>query len=71
MEGLDYEIIKSYPFNKRKPAVICVETLTYTVDSSEVKIDKLINLIKRSGYILYADTYINTIFIDKNIWEKR
>lgn len=71
VEGMDYEIIKSIDFSKYRPEVFCVETLTYTEDKSEKKLDEIINHMKANNYIQYADTYINTIFVDRSAWTNR
>lgn len=71
VEGLDLAILKSLDFTKWSPAIICVETLTYTTDSSEQKTTDLIDYLHNKGYITYADTYINTIFVKKELWENR
>lgn len=71
VEGYDFEIINSINFEKWRPAVICAETLTYTTDSSEGKITKIIDLILKNDYRIYADTYINTVFVDNKVWVNR
>lgn len=30
VEGLDFDILKSFDFNKYRPEIFCIETLTYT-----------------------------------------
>jgi FkbM family methyltransferase len=71
VEGLDLEIIKSIDFSKHRPTVICVETITFSEDRSEEKLHETIELIESSGYMVYADTYINTIFVDRKKWQSR
>ncbi len=71
VEGLDLDILKTFDFKKYRPEVFCVETLTYTENKSEVKITEINDLLSSNGYIVYADTYINTIFVEKNSWLKR
>ena len=68
VEGLDYAIMKSFDFNSIRPAVFCLETLEYKKYGNQKKIDKLISLMTDNGYHLYADTRINSIFVDSNIW---
>ena len=66
-EGVDFDIIKSIDFDKQFPKVICVETLEYGRNLAEQKKDdELINYILNSGYYLYADTRINSIFVRKD-----
>lgn len=71
IEGMDFAVMSSFDFNTWRPEVFCLETLTYTEDKSERKLTELIELMHRNGYITYADTYINTIFVDAKIWKHR
>lgn len=71
VEGLDYEILKSMDFEKYRPEVFCIETLTFAQDKSERKLDEIILLMQGNGYFVYADTYINTIFVDNEAWRNR
>ena len=71
IEGLDLQVLKTIDFNTFMPEVICVETLTYTEDTSERKIIEIIDFMRSKNYFVYADTYINTIFIEKNSWNNR
>ncbi len=70
-EGFDFEILKSINFKKVRPEIICVETLTYTENRTERKEIEVIDFMKEVGYFVYADTYINTIFVDKQKWLNR
>lgn len=71
VEGLDLEIIKSFDFQKYRPAVFCIETLTYAEDTSERKIFEIIHFMEEQNYILYGDTHINSIFVERKRWDKR
>lgn len=71
VEGLDLEILYSFDFSKYRPEVFCVETITYTEDKSEEKIEAIIQLMTSKNYFVYADTYINTIFLDRTAWADR
>lgn len=71
VEGLDYVILDNFDFINYRPEVFCLETLSYTEDNSERKISEIIDLMHENGYMTYADTYINTIFVDKLAWENR
>lgn len=70
-EGFDLEILKSMDFNTYRPQVFCIETLTYTENGTEEKILPIIDFMNQKDYFVYADTYINSIFIDKTIWNKK
>lgn len=63
VEGLDLEILKSMDFEKYKPEVICVETITFGyLNNTEEKITAISEFMHAKGYITYADTHINTIY---------
>lgn len=71
VEGLDLAILKTIDFSIYRPEVFCVETLTYTEDNFEEKITSTIDFMVSKGYLIYADTYVNTIFVDKAAWTAR
>ncbi|HOZ86519.1 MAG TPA: FkbM family methyltransferase [Bacteroidia bacterium] len=71
VEGMDLEIVSSFDFNKYRPEVFCIETLTYTENNSERKITEIIDYMLKQGYFLYADTYINSVFVDEKAWKNR
>lgn len=69
VEGWNEEIIRSLDFEKYKPEVLCVETVTFATDNTESKVDSIIDYVKSRGYFVYADTFINTIFINQKFWD--
>jgi FkbM family methyltransferase len=71
VEGLDYEIISSIDFNLYRPLVICVETLTFSENRTETKLTEIAEFLAKFGYREYADTYVNTIFVDWKRWGAR
>jgi FkbM family methyltransferase len=71
VEGLEYEVLQSFDFRRYRPQVFCLETLTYAEDKSERKLTEIIELMRSRGYFPYADTYINTIFVENGAWENR
>lgn len=66
-EGIDELVLKSIDFSN-KPKVICVETLSFSNSGKGVKNDEIITFLKQKGYFLYADTYINSIFVSTETW---
>jgi FkbM family methyltransferase len=68
-EGLDKAILEMIDWNKHRPTCICVETLSYDVFNEPKKITDIVKLMLDKGYILYADTYINSIFVDAEKWQ--
>lgn len=70
VEGLDLEIVKAIDFERYRPVVICVETITFSENFDGVKIDEIGEYLESRGYFLYADTRINSIFVDKARWRR-
>jgi FkbM family methyltransferase len=69
VEGLDLEILKSMDFNRFRPEIICVETITFSINNTEEKINDIAAFMQSKGYIAYADTHINTIFCKKELFK--
>jgi FkbM family methyltransferase len=67
-EGMDYDLVNSIDFDMYKPEVLCIESVSYELDGSGIKDSSLIDLIISKGYLLYADTNINSIFVRKDFW---
>ncbi len=68
VEGLDFAIVSAIDFSRCRPKIFCIETLTYSETRQEVKNDEIIQFLKSKDYIVYGDTYINTIFVDRASW---
>ena len=68
VEGLDYLIIASMNLTRSKPKVICIETVEFTSNGTGKKRVDLIKAVVNKGYTLYADTNINSIFVENNFW---
>lgn len=71
VEGLDSQIIRSIDFSRCRPSVVCVETLTFSENRTETKVSEIIDYMCSQGYFVYADTYINSIFVDREKWAAR
>ncbi len=71
VEGMDMVIVRSFDFEKYKPEIFCVETLTYSENNTEVKQKEIIKYIEDKGYLLFADTYMNSVFVNKEKWSRR
>jgi len=67
-EGIDELVIRSIDFNSNFPKIICVETISFSMTGNGTKNYELISYLQNNGYLLYADTYINSIFVRKNLW---
>lgn len=69
-EGIDELIIKSIDFDKNFPIIICIETISFSNSGNGLKNKELIKYIEQKGYLLYADTNINSIFVRESLWRR-
>lgn len=69
-EGVDELILKSINFENNPPIIICIETISFSSAGLGIKNEKIIHYITGKGYLLYADTNINSIFILREKWER-
>jgi len=70
IEGLDKEIIEAIDWTRYRPTCVCVETLTYETKKEPEKNTSIIKIMESKNYFLYADTFVNSIFIDCDQWNK-
>lgn len=69
IEGMDMEILQAFDFRWWRPAVFCVETLVFSENRAGAsKVAEVMAFMESQGYFVYADTYINTIFVDRAAW---
>jgi FkbM family methyltransferase len=69
VEGLDLDILRSIDFSRHRPHVFCVETISYAQgDGGGVKSPEIHALMRDNDYMLYADTYINSIYVAGSSW---
>jgi FkbM family methyltransferase len=68
VEGLDLAILRSLDFSLYRPAVFCVETIEYTPGREINKRHDIIQFMSDKQYFVYADTSINSIFVDSHRW---
>ena len=65
VEGWNEEIIASFDFSKNRPLCFCVETIAFSENDVGRKLGKIFDIFEENDYSVYADTHINTIFIDR------
>jgi FkbM family methyltransferase len=63
IEGLDLAVLQSLDFDRYPIPVICVETCRYSENHVRPKNPAIAAFMVTKGYDVYADTYINTIFV--------
>ncbi|MDX8378143.1 MAG: FkbM family methyltransferase [Mariprofundales bacterium] len=70
VEGFDFDILQKVDWKNYRPSMICVETIEFEVRKEPRKRIDIIDYMKQNNYIVYADTYVNTIFVDSKKWSK-
>jgi Methyltransferase FkbM domain len=63
-EGLDLALLKSLNYEKHRPLAICVETVGFSETLAKPKNNVITSILAPHGYAPYADTFVNTIYID-------
>lgn len=69
VEGLDLRIMQSLRGYKSLPKVICAETVLFGPETFGPKNQELIDEIIALGFRVYADTFVNTIFLRNDLWK--
>lgn len=71
IEGLDLMVLKTLDFKRFPIPVICVETCTYSENHIRPKDFTIKEFMDTLDYEVYADTYVNTIFVNKTWFYKQ
>jgi len=71
VEGLDEAVVSSIDFDRFRPAAFCIETLTYSEHGEGKKKNSIFETFSKNGFFPYADTFVNTIFVEENRWRKQ
>jgi FkbM family methyltransferase len=66
-EGLDLQILQNFNYTLYRPIVFCVETIAFM---GTEKISAISDFMEDNNYFVYADTFLNTIFVDRAYWNK-
>ena len=61
---MDLLVLQSLNFDEYPIPVICAETCTYSENYIKPKDLRISEFMRGKGYFVYADTYINTIFVN-------
>jgi len=67
-EGMDLAILRSFNFDKYRPIALCVETLTHP---DLKRVVEIADFLAEQDYGIFADTFINSIFVDARAWKHR
>jgi len=71
IEGLDLDVLKTLDYVAYPLPVIVVETCTYSDNHIRPKDGSIIDFMLTKDYEVYADTYVNTIFVNKKWFYKK
>lgn len=69
VEGIDFDILKAIDYEKYAPGCICIETAEYLGGKRE-DFDEIKEFLAGKGYMIFADTYINTVFVQRNLYDE-
>jgi hypothetical protein len=64
--SIDIEVLRSLDFNRYPVPVICAETCVFSQNHIRPKNKAIHEFMMNAGYEMYADTYINTIFVNRS-----
>lgn len=67
VEGWNEEIVRSFDFSLQRPFCFCIETLTFSETNSGKKLSGIIEVMQSNSYSVFADTHVNTIFLNCDI----
>lgn len=71
IEGQEMNILYQLDFNKCRPTIIIIEVIEYSQFINKGKKNEtILSFMKDKGYVEYAYTGINSIFVDEKIWER-
>ena len=65
IEGMDLQVLQTLDFARFPVPVICAETCRYSENHVKEKDPAIAALLEARGYFAYADTYVNTIFVNR------
>jgi len=64
IEGLDYDVLSAWDFDRWRPYLYCAETAEVSIDNY-ARDDRISNLMRDRGYHPLFNTFANTIFVDR------
>lgn len=65
IEGKEFELIQRIDLGKYRPKVLCIEVVDFETGDNGKDTRDLISYLRKKGYMLYANTKVNCIFVDK------
>jgi FkbM family methyltransferase len=71
VEGLDIPILRGMPDWPSLPTVVCVETISFSEHGASLKLPEAGEILESLGYLPFADTYVNSVFVQRDRWNER
>lgn len=71
VEGIDFQILQSIDLENYRPIVFCIESAEFSPIPPGKKVYDSIEYLTERGYVMYADTFNNSIMIDKRVLYKK
>ena len=68
VEGMDLAVLQSLDFTRYRPVVIIVETIDFLTQAKDTEIT---DFLCSQDCRVQGDTVINTVFVDKRVWDAR
>ena len=71
IEGMEMEILRSIDFAKYRPSTMVIEMMPYAKQvGAGKKNGEILRFMQEKAHLEYAFTGINSIFLDKQFYEK-
>lgn len=68
VEGGDLDVLASWDIKRFRPPLLCVEDLEYSAIKTTRRTTGVTDYLCNNGYMLFANTFINSILVDASIW---
>jgi hypothetical protein len=68
VEGGDLDVLSSWDIARFRPPLLCVEDLEYSTVRTTRRPLGVTDYLCRNGYMLFANTFINSVLVDACIW---
>jgi len=68
VEGGDLDVLSSWDIARFRPPLLCVEDLEYSTVRTTRRPLGVTDYLCQHGYMLFANTFINSVLVDAAIW---
>ena len=71
VEGGDLDVLSSWDISRFRPPLLCVEDLEYSTVRTTRRPLGVTDYLCQHGYMLFANTFINSVLVDSATWVER